>query len=362
MTIPYKDKSPRSVNYLKTMYFDDPDWIPCRVGIMPATWIRHGEDLDELVLSYPALFPGFEKGEHFGEGNMPSPLYEAGRSTDCWGTVWDNIEPGLDSQPVEFPLSDWSDFDEYEPPSPLGDDMFGPRDWKAARQQLKGMRDVGDIACGHGLPHGFLFMRLWYLRGFDNFMMDIATGDSRLDELTEIVENYNCTVINKYLDMGAEMMGFGEDLGLQDALPMSPTNWREHIKPSYDRMFAPCREKDIPVRLHTDGHILEIIPDLIEVGVTLLNPQFRSNGLDGLKEVARGKVALDQDLDRQLFPFASPSTIEDHIGEVVEELNTPEGGLMLYAECEPDLSLKTIDAICTSLEKICQPPHPDELG
>jgi len=88
-----------------------------------------------------------------------------------------------------------------------------------------------------------------------------------------------------------------------------------------------------------------------------LNPQFRSNGLEGLKAVAKGKVALHQDLDRQLFPFATPSDIEEHIGQVFEELYLQEGGLMLYAECGPDVPLENIDAICRVLEAVCNPPN-----
>ena len=105
--------------------------------------------------------------------------------------------------------------------------------------------------------------------------------------------------------------------------------------------------------------ILEIIPDLIEVGVRLLNPQIRANGLEGLQRIARGRVALNQDLDRQLFPFATPSGIEDHIGTVFEGLFLPEGGLMLTAECAPDVPLQNIDAICTALEHFCNPPGPE---
>jgi hypothetical protein len=97
---------------------------------------------------------------------------------------------------------------------------------------------------------------------------------------------------------------------------------------------------------------------LIDVGVRLLNPQIRANGLEGLQQMAKGKVALNQDLDRQLFPFATPSQIEDHIVEVFEGLYLPEGGLMLYAECEPDIPLENIEVICKTFEKICHPPEP----
>jgi hypothetical protein len=124
-------------------------------------------------------------------------------------------------------------------------------------------------------------------------------------------------------------------------------------------MCGPCRDRGIPVYLHSDGNILEIIPDLIEVGVRILNPQIRANGLQGLREVALGKVCLNQDLDRQLFPFATPGEIEDHIGEVFEGLYRPEGGLMLIAECGPDVPLENVEAICRSFEKLCRLPEPE---
>ncbi len=357
MRIGYAGKNRAAVNYLKAMYFDRPDWTPFNVGIMPATWMKYREDLEEIVLSHPRAFPHYTKGSvDFDFEHFPNPLYESGEHTDCWGIVWNNIERGLDSQPVGFPLNDWGNLEEYTPPDPLEDGMWGPRDWDEVRRRFDREKSRGDIIMGGGLPHGFMYMTLYYLRGFENLMMDIASDDPRLQELIEMVESYNRAVIDRYVELGTEMMGFGEDLGLQNSLPMSPAAWRKYIKPSYMRMFEPCREGDVPIRLHTDGHILEIIADLIEAGVTVLNPQFRSNGLDGLKEAAKGRVALHQDLDRQFFPFASPSEIEDHIGLVFEELHLLEGGLMLYAECEPDVPLDNIDAICTALERVCNPP------
>lgn len=357
--IDYDGKNRHTVNYLKTIYFDYPEWTPCTVGLMPATWIKYREDLEKAVLAHPRIFPGYKRGSvDFGFSGFANPLYELGQHIDCWGTVWSNVERGLDSHPSGFPLEDWTALDDYMPPDPLKDDIFGPRDWEQAKRALDETKERGDLALGGGLPHGFMYMRLFYLRRFENLMMDMALDDSRLQKIIRMVEDYNSVVIRKYLELGAEMMGFGDDLGLQNSLPMSPAMWRKFIKPSYERMFRPCREADVPIRLHTDGHILEIIPDLIEVGVWLLNPQFRSNGLDGLKEIAKGKVALHQDLDRQLLPFATPSEIEDHTGEVFEALYMPEGGLMLYAECEPDVPLENIDAICMALEKTCNPPEP----
>jgi hypothetical protein len=67
--------------------------------------------------------------------------------------------------------------------------------------------------------------------------------------------------------------------------------------------------------------------------------------------VCKGKVCVDLDLDRQLFPFATPQQVDDHIKECVTELGSPEGGLWLKAECGPDVPLENIEAVCTAMER-----------
>jgi hypothetical protein len=355
MPVSYTGRDRATVNLLKTIYFDTPEWTPCSVSLLPATWIKYRGKLERVVLDHPRVFPGFRAGPRDYDA-IQDPLYELGRRADCWGTVWNNVDRGLSSYPERFPLADWSAFETYLPPDPMIQDAFGRRDWESERDRMAAARSRGGLATGGGLQHGFMYMRLFYLRGFENLMMDLATSDPRLVRLIDMVEHYNSAVIRRYVELGAEYMTFGDDLGMQDSLPMSPGMWRRTIKPAYARMLRPCREAGIPVSLHTDGHVLEIIPDLIETGVRLLNPQIRANGLDGLKRVAKGRVALNQDLDRQLFPFATPAQIEDHIAEVYDALHLPEGGLMLVAECAPDVPLENIDAICCALEKTCDPP------
>ncbi len=357
--ISYKGKNRETVTYLKAMYFDYPEWTPYSVSIMPGTWIKHREALEEIILAHPRSFPHYKKGERDFD-RIDDPFYELGEKIDCWGTVWNNEERGLDSYPVTYPLENWEDFEKYTPPDPVRDDILGPRDWDRVRKQLEDARKNGEIAGCSPLPHGFMYMRLYYLHGFENLMMDMATDEPRLWDLIRMVENYNRGVVEKCLELGPEMLFFGDDLGLQNALPISPEMWRKYLKPSFGRIYQPIRERDIPIYMHTDGHILEIIPDLIDVGVTVLNPQFRANGLEGLKEVAVGKVAINQDLDRQLFPFASASDIENHIHETHEALNLPQGGLMFYVEIEPDVPLDTVNVILTVLEEVCQPPEPEK--
>ena len=186
--IGYTGKNHRAVNYLKTLYFDRPTWTPCTVGLMPATWMKYRERLEEIVLAHPRIFPGFRRGDvDFDFPTLPNPLYELGNFVDCWGTVWENIERGLDSHPIGFPLEDWSALQGYVPPDPLKEDSFGPRDWDQVKRSLEEARSRGEIAIGGGLKHGFMYMRLFYLRRFENLMLDMATDDPRLQTVIQMV-------------------------------------------------------------------------------------------------------------------------------------------------------------------------------
>ncbi len=103
--------------------------------------------------------------------------------------------------------------------------------------------------------------------------------------------------------------------------------------------------------MHTDGMIYEIMPDLQECGVDMINPQFRANGLDNLVRVCKGKIPINLDLDRQLFPFATPSQLDDHVREAVEAMYLPEGGLGLNIEIGKDVPLENVAALLEAVRK-----------
>jgi uroporphyrinogen-III decarboxylase len=182
-------------------------------------------------------------------------------------------------------------------------------------------------------------------------MVDFAEEPPELQKLIDIVLDYNMGEIERELAKKPFMISFGDDLGAQTALPISPAKWRKYLKPCFARMYGRCRDAGSYVYMHTDGHILPIIKDLIDCGVNVVNPQIRANGVEGLARECKGKICMNLDLDRQMFPFCSPSDIDTHVREVVEKLGSPEGGLWLSAECGPDVPLANIDAICAAVER-----------
>ena len=332
-------------NYLRTVEFRHPEWIPCSVSLMPATWARYREDLEDIVMRHPIIFGSYEKGSRDFDSFGTS--YTKGAYTDEWGCEWENIRTGLDGQVVGHPIKSWDEVKDYEAPDPMAG-----RDWEKIGESLKKAREEGRLARGGGLPHGFMFQRLYYLIGFEKLMMGIAEGRPEVELLINKVFTHNMAAINKYLKLGANFMNFGDDMGNQVRLPMSPAHFRKYLmEPCFSKLFGACKDAGAHVYLHSDGHILEIIGDLVEYGLTVINPQIRANTLDGLVKECKGKVCVNIDLDRQLFPFCSPEDIEEHVKEAAMKLGSKEGGLMLHAECEPDVPLENIEAVCRSLEK-----------
>lgn len=310
----------REENYYRTVEFRYPEYIICTVSLLPATWSKYRDDLQDLVIRHPIIFGEQKKDPNRNYDNFGG-TYVEGEHVDNWGCVWKNIHGGMEALVVKHPLDDWSKFDNYVPPT------------------------------SGGLPHGFMYMRLYYLRGFENFMIDLIEEPPQLQKLIDMVLNYNMNEVEKILANKPKLVSFGDDLGNQNSLPMSPKTWRKYLKPCFAKIFGACRKAGAHVYLHSDGHILEIISDLIECGVTILNPQIRANTLDGLVRECKGKVCVNLDLDRQMFPFCTPKDIDEHIKEAVVKLGSKEGGLMLTAECAPDVPLENIEAICQAMEK-----------
>jgi len=299
-----------------------PQYIPVSVGILPAAWIRHRDALDAIVRRHPILFDPPRNDRNYDQ--LWSPTYAAGDHVDVWGCVWSNVHQGREAIVTGHPLPRRADVWKLQAPT----------------------QDAG-------LPHGFMYLRLADLRGFEELMLDFAEEAPELQRLIDVVLEYNLRQLDIELAKKSEpgMMYFGDDLGMQNSLAMGAPKWRKYLKPCFRKLYQRCHAAGHRVYMHTDGCIHEIIPDLIECGVDVLNPQIRANGLENLVRVCKGKVCVNLDLDRQLFPFCTPADIDRHVRECIVALGSPEGGLWVLAEIDDGVPLENVEAICAALEK-----------
>lgn len=117
-----------------------------------------------------------------------------------------------------------------------------------------------------------LFDTCWRLRGFENFLLDIADGENTFcEEILDLGAEFICELVGGAPDC-IDGVRFTEDWGLQKGLMMSPALWRRLLKPRLKKMYEAARSKNFNVIIHSCGDITEVLPDLIEIGVEVVNP------------------------------------------------------------------------------------------
>lgn len=117
-----------------------------------------------------------------------------------------------------------------------------------------------------------LFERAWSLRGFDQFLMDMMDELEWTEALLDRITDIQVKLARRFVALGVDGGYFGDDYGAQHGMLFSPKIWRHLFKPRLGRMFAFLREAGLPVILHSDGDIWAILPDLVEIGLSCLNP------------------------------------------------------------------------------------------
>jgi len=313
-------------DFIRAIKLEYPETIPVSVSILPAAWLKYGDELQKLTDRYPQFFGGRKVDlEHIKDSLHPK--YRAGNFVDEWGCVWSNPIDGNDSIVTGHPVKN-------------EDDVFSLK--------IPSNRD-GSI------PHGFMYLRLLDLCGFENAMIMFAEEGEALRTLIGKVLEYNIYQFAHIIPHLGEVAYFGDDLGMQNGLAIGPEKWRKYLKPCYRILYGMLKaaKPELLIYMHTDGCIYEIMPDLVESGEDMINPQFRANGLDNLVRVCRKEqiIPINLDLDRQLFPIASRAEIFEHVEECVKSLYLPQGGLGLSVELNYDIPLENMAAVLDAVEK-----------
>ncbi len=336
-------------NFLRAIEFRRPEWIPLIFELPPAVCRRHGEELKRLMLRHPEAFS--LKKEFFDE-RTEDPLYNEGSYLrDDWGCLWYNAQDGVLGQVIEHPLAEWSALPALKVPDPLTQ-----IDWSALRRekQEEAERGLPVVAYPQSFAHGGFFDRMQFLRGLENFLVDLITEPPELAVLMDRVLEYNLRYIDRWLEIaGIDVIWFHGDFGTQNGPLFSAETFRRQLKPAYMKMFQRCRQADVHVWYSCDGNILPFVDDLIECGVSIHDPQVRPNTIERIAEVYSGRLCALVDIDEQMLPYCSPKDIFAQVKQVRDTVGTPDGGLMIFAIPSRDVSLENIEALAAAWEKYC---------
>lgn len=320
-------------------------------------------DTIETVLSHEEAHPvpfrlGFHEGiaaridDHFGDDGWRETVrdpYMAGcsvfdvpgkkpleddptRAADCFGGIW-RIDGKADHQ--ERPALPEPDLDKLRLPD--ADTIRNPEQLEKCRQFIDEHPDlyIGASVWGTGL-----YETTWYLRGFENALAD-AAGDEEfygalVDRIAEAVE----AALDVALELTVDYVAFGDDLGDQNGVTIGPDRWRRFFKEHWARLCGKAHAAGKKVFLHSCGSVADVVPDLIEVGIDVLDPvQPEPRGMNPyeLKAAYGDRIVFHGGLGSQsTIPFGTPDEIRAEVKRLCARMGRNGGYILAPAKAIRD--------------------------
>jgi uroporphyrinogen decarboxylase len=175
----------------------------------------------------------------------------------------------------------------------------------------------------------YLYCRL---RGMEQALQDLVCNPSIADAILEHIFEFDRTLIRRVLEEVGDMVDLvyvAEDLGTQESLLMSPRTFRRFLKPRMAGLIAMVHAHGVKVFHHDDGAIRPLLPELIEIGIDILNPvQWRCRGMEreGLARDFGRSVVFHGGIDNQLtLPFSTPADVRRQVQENIRILGAGKG-------------------------------------
>lgn len=253
---------------------EKPDKIPKALGF-------YSQDLSQIAPTNPEDI--FQLDVRFAEFDPP---LEQDNFLDYLDSLPNDVHVGTPTQLRTY--NEWKYRPELENKNPLSEaqsvtdlarfifpDITNPARYAELSSKIMGWHEQGYAVAGTP-PHlgGQLFEAAWRLRGFENFMVDLLEhqdiANYLLDQLTAMLI-HNALML---AESGVDILLLDDDIATCTNLMISPDTWRENFKPRLANVINFAREAspDLIVFYHCDGNFMKIIPDLVEIGINVINP------------------------------------------------------------------------------------------
>ena len=257
--------------------------------------------------------------------------YQAPQSyTDEWGIGWGSAEystpfgRGRYTEIRRHPLADDRAVDGFRAPDPNRPELY-----QEAARTIRQFKEEYWIV---GVTVTTVFECGWALRGYERLLADLALNPDLAERILDIPYHYHLTAAKRLAEMGVDMIWIGDDVGAQSAMLISPAMWRKFFKPRMASFIGQLKaiNPQLKIAYHSDGAIYPIIPDLIEIGLDVLNPV-----QPACMDPARVKREFGEHLcfwgsidEQHTLPFGTPGEVA---AEVVSRLETlgRNGGLII---------------------------------
>lgn len=311
----------------KTLEFDNPARVPRDLWLLPWAEKRYPEEIKNLLNDFPldtVGCPNFYKKPPKTVGDMYTP----GIYIDEWGCVFKNIQQGAVGEVKEPLVKTWDDLEKVKPPEEmLTVDIQKVNDF---------CKDTDKFVLSLCYPRPF--EQLQFIRTSQATYTDLATMSNEFKILLEMLHKFYLKVMQLWARTNVDSLLIMDDWGSQNSLLISPQLWRSVFKPLYKEYIDIAHSHGKKIFMHSDGYIIDIIPDLIELGLDALNSQIFCMGVEELGRRFKGKITFWGEIDRQyILPYGSSEDVVNAV-KLVKNSLYHNGGVI--AQCDFGLAAK----------------------
>jgi uroporphyrinogen decarboxylase len=321
---------------LTSLRHEQPDRVPFFYRDIPEVEERLLKDLHlpdrDALLDYLDIDFRWVAPKYIGP---PLENKETGTVRDIWGV--ENIYKIYSNdlgywEPLCYPLAD------AETPEDLEDYPWPKMEWfdfSQIKGDIERYKDYAIMTAPGFASPGLLQTPAQSLLGIEKTFMDMMVNPELFDALMKKILAFYVPFIDRMLeaaDGGIDFQRIGDDYGGQHSLMMSPDLWRERVKPHLKQMVDVIKRHGVRYYQHSCGAIRQIIPDLIEIGLDVLDPiQVTAKGMDPaeLKKEFGSVICFSGGVDEQLLlREGSPEDVRRGVKDLLS-IMAPDGGYFI---------------------------------
>ena len=321
----------------------EPDRVPLHIWYMPQVGAQLAQVYDvpvdqvEDVIGNDILMTHVGVNRGFDRDLVPDAEY-----VDEWGIRYKRVF--YYNEVVGNPLAGVDDPGDYCMPDPRW-----PERWRALDRLVARYRDTHCIASDMSSN---LFEIAFHLRGMERWLEDLVLRPAYAEALLERLLVFDLEVARLSVASGVDIVWLGSDVASQQGMIIPPDLWRRLFKERLAKLIEAIKRAntDVLVAYHSCGAIRPVIPDLIEIGVDVLNPiqpLARDMNPIELKRDYGDALTFHGGLDvQQLMPNGTPEQVREGVRRLMDAL-APGGGFIFGPAhaLQPDTPLANIEAM-----------------
>ncbi|MGQ9661148.1 MAG: uroporphyrinogen decarboxylase family protein [Kiritimatiellia bacterium] len=292
-------------------------------------------------------FPEFERRStpRPGDKKGPRAIWLDERTyQDAWGTVHRFGEGDWYEERVRGALDEAQTLDEilrypFPTEKQIQEDPTLP-------DKIASFKSEGFFVSG-GIPNPY--KQAWHVRGLENVLADYILNPEILSAIYDRLYALYGEIALRLTRAGVDMITVTGDIAMQDRIVMGPDAWRRMDKPRLAQLIACCRSinPDVYFFIHSDGNIMDLMDDLIEIGFNVINPvQPECMNPAEVKRRWGERITIHGGISLQrTLPRGTPDDVRQEVETLIRECGY-NGGLVVFPSnvIQPDTPTENIIA------------------